>query len=116
MSLKSLRKQQLCANGLVTVASASTRDLAKQPVQRFRVRIGYGMIKVSKNLPVPIGHGSKQWLKGRLQVSRNALLPVLVQSKSLITTWSIPEIEKRLFQIVSSTQQRQVLPTGCATR
>lgn len=109
MSLKSLRKQQLSTNGLVTVAPASTRYLAKQTVKRFRVRIGDRMIKVVENLLVPIGHGSKQWLKGLLQVSRNALLPVLVQSKSLITTWSIPEIEKRLFQIVSSTQQRQVL-------
>lgn len=46
------------------------RDL-NQPVQRLRVSIGYGVVKIGENWLVPVAHGRQQGLECLFQIGRS---------------------------------------------
>jgi len=109
MRLKSLCKQEFCANSLITIPSALSGRETQEAIQRFCVGISNRVIKKSKNLLAPIGHSSQQGLKGRVHLRRNTRLPLTVQCKSLLTALSSPDIKKGLLEIIGCAQFWQVL-------
>ncbi|HEU0004041.1 MAG TPA: hypothetical protein VFQ36_24260 [Ktedonobacteraceae bacterium] len=112
MRLKSLRKQQFGSNRLVTVPPALAGNLAKQAVQRLGVRVGDRMIEVVEDLPIPVFHRGEQWLKSRLQISRNAALPALIQVKREALCRSLPDIEKVFLEPVCGSECWEIANPG----